>query len=127
MQKTKAPAKTMSKKVSTLAGGKTTKKMTQSSLNLKTTLTTKRARPTSDDEQSDTDQKRLGDNSQLDNTPPKEKKQKKAPVKKGTITKPLQIIENDETAIEGSEDPKSKKGSGATDKYQKALTPVNLL
>ena len=72
------------------------------------------------DENSDSDRKSLHDDSLLSITPPKEKKQKKAPLPKKTKAQPLKVIENDGVGYDGTnESPKPKKPSGATEKYQK--------
>lgn len=69
---------------------------------------------------SDMDRKSLHDASLLSITPPKEKKQKRAPASKKTNAQPLKVIENDGAGYDGTdESPRSKKASGATEKYQK--------
>lgn len=82
----------------------------------------KRAKPTSDDENSERDEPSIHDDSLLSNTPPSNKKQKKAPAPKKTGGKPLQEMENEtiatETIATDMVEAKPKKGSN-TDKYQK--------
>jgi DNA topoisomerase-2 len=93
---------------------------------LQTTLTSskpaskKRAKPESDDEEPPSDVDSFGQASLLSNTPPSSKKQKKAPVKKASTSKPLQGIENESMNLDDhfpEKGPSSKKT--ATDQYQK--------
>ncbi|KAI9851616.1 MAG: DNA topoisomerase 2 [Thelocarpon superellum] len=71
----------------------------------------KRAKPISDDEQSDVDRTSMHDDSLLSITPPSAKKQKTAPPKK-SAGKPLHAIENEVGGADGTDDAKPKKPSG---------------
>ena len=101
----------------------------------KTTLTTsktkpaaskKRPKPDTEDEEPVSDAS-LHDASLLSVTPPSNKKQKKAPGPKKMGAKPLREVENEAIAqaidasmhFDDADDPKPKKGSKATDTYQK--------
>jgi hypothetical protein len=101
----KAKAKAAPKKAAAKAAPK---KLTQ-------TTHTKKRKVDDDDLDDDTI-------SGLSNTPPSAKKQKKAPAKKATGKKPLEVIENDSLLIDDDAEPaptsKSQKKS-ATDTYQK--------
>ena len=86
----------------------------------------KRPKPDTEDEDSASDPS-LHDASLLSVTPPSNKKQKKAPAPKKMGSKPLREIENEAIAeaidasmhFDGADDPKPKKGSKATETYQK--------
>lgn len=95
--------------------------MTQLALAYKTTTSKKRPNAMTDDELSELDGKALDEDSQLETTPPKEKKQSKPRAKKAPGSKPLQTIENEVTPLDVSDDVQPKKTSGATERYQKAL------
>lgn len=92
----------------------------------KSAASKKRAKPESDEENSDID---LGDHnsdhdaSLLSNTPPSSKKLKKNPAPKKSSGKPLQSIENESFAAAADEEeaPKAKKAApaNASQKYQK--------
>lgn len=95
----------------------------------------KRAKPESDEENSDIDANSLNDDSLLsnDNTPPKAKKQKQAPARPAkTNAKPLVEVENESFNFDGAADakpPSAKKGKkgGATDQYQKLTQLEHIL
>ncbi len=80
----------------------------------------KRAKPDTEDEDSDPDEPQLNNNSVLSTTPPSSKKQKTAPKTKKTAAKPLQELENEAMGFDGADDPKPQKGSKSTETYQKA-------
>ncbi|MCJ1304555.1 DNA topoisomerase 2 [Hypocenomyce scalaris] len=79
----------------------------------------KRPKPDSDGEDSDSSNPPLRDESLLSATPPSAKKQKKAPAPKKAGGKPLQELENEAVNLDGTGDPKPKKGTGSSDQYQK--------
>ena len=80
----------------------------------------KRAKPDTEDEESDPDEPQLNDDSVLSTTPPSSKKQKTVPKPKKTAAKPLQELENEAMKFDGADDPKPQKGSKSTETYQKA-------
>ena len=86
----------------------------------------KRAKPESDEENSDVDTDSIGDASLLSNTPPSSKKQKKAPAPRPAAGKPLAELENESVGLDGMPEAKSKpkptKGS-SSEQYQR-LTQV---
>ncbi|KAI9685554.1 MAG: DNA topoisomerase 2 [Bathelium mastoideum] len=88
----------------------------------------KRARPVSDNENSDNERApaSLHDDSLLSNTPPSAKKQKKAPAPKKTAAKPLQEVENESLGMDGTVEPKPASTS-ATDRYQKLTQLQHIL
>lgn len=69
----------------------------------------------------------MHDDTLLSATPPSAKKQKKAPAPKKMGAKPLREIENEAIAeaidasmnLDGTDEPKPKKGSKSTEQYQK--------
>ena len=90
----------------------------------------KRAKPDSDEENSDHDGDSMDDDSLLSNTPPSNKKQKKAPAAKKTASKPLQEVENESFAFDGASDAKPKAGAkkgAASDQYQKLTQLEHIL
>ncbi|KAK4695791.1 DNA topoisomerase II, partial [Lecanoromycetidae sp. Uapishka_2] len=106
------------------------KKMSQTTLKAKPAASKKRPKPDSENDDSDDENPSLHDNSLLSNTPPSSKKQKKAPRAKKMGAKPLREVENEaiREAIDASmvfdgaddePDAKPKKGSKATETYQK--------
>ena len=88
----------------------------------------KRARPDSDNENSDEerDSASLHDDSLLSNTPPSVKKQKKAPAAKKTGAKPLQEVENESMGLDGTTEP-AKAPTNATDRFQKLTQLEHIL
>ena len=84
----------------------------------------KRPKPDSDGEDSDSSNPPLRDESLLSATPPSAKKQKKAPAPKKAGGKPLQELENEAVNLDGTGDPKPKKGTGSSDQYQKVGTAL---
>lgn len=81
-------------------------------------MSKKRAKPESEEEESQSDLEEFGNGSLLSNTPPSAKKQKKGPVKKAGTSKPLHDIENESMSL----DEPLKKGTSkksATEQYQK--------
>ena len=107
------------------AASKPGPRKTQTTLKTKSAASKKRPKPDTEDENEDSDPI-PGDDTLLSNTPPSAKKQKKAPVPKKIGAKPLREIENDAIAeaievsmLDGADDPKPKKGSKATEQYQK--------
>ena len=103
------------------AAAKAGPKKTQTTLKSKAlpVASRKRAKPDTEDEDSGPDNVSLHDDSLLSVTPPSAKKQKKATVSKKTGGRPLRELENEAMALDGSSDPQAKKGSGATEQYQK--------
>lgn len=106
------------------------KKTSQTTLKMKPAASKKRPRPDTEDEDEDSaSDVSLHDNSLLSNTPPSAKKQKKAPAPKKTGAKPLREIENEAIAeaidasmnLDGIDEPNPKKGSKATEQYQKVI------
>jgi DNA topoisomerase-2 len=95
------------------------KKLVQTTLATSKTVSKKRAKPESDDEDSPSHLDAFSQGSLLSNTPPSAKKQKKAPVKKTGASKPLQGIENESMQLDElpAKGPSSKKS--ATEQYQK--------
>ncbi|RDW79514.1 DNA topoisomerase 2 [Coleophoma cylindrospora] len=93
-----------------------TKKMTQTTLK---TVTKKRPKPASDDEDALASDIDMHDASTLSNTPPSSKKQKKAPAPKKPASKPLVEVENESMNLDGPSDPKPAKKKSTTDQYQK--------
>ncbi|KAL8764994.1 MAG: hypothetical protein Q9194_006737 [Teloschistes cf. exilis] len=79
----------------------------------------KRPKPDTEDEESASERPSLQDESLLSVTPPKAKKQKKAPVHKKSDAKALREVQNEATGLDGAEDAKPKKGSKSTETYQK--------
>ncbi len=100
------------------------KKMLQTTLKpkAKPSVSRKRAKPVTEDEESEPDHNPGHDESLLSNTPPSAKKQKKAPAAKKGAGKPLQPIENETIGYDGATDPKPKKASSSTEQYQKVIT-----
>jgi DNA topoisomerase-2 len=94
--------------------------MIQTTLKTKT-ASKKRPKPDSDDNDNDTpsDIDTFGDGSGFSNTPPSSKKQKKAPTKKGGMSKPLQDIENESMIIDAPSEKKGASKKTATEQYQK--------
>ncbi|KAF2432921.1 type II DNA topoisomerase [Tothia fuscella] len=126
--KAKAPAKApAAKKAAAAPKSKAApKKSSQTTIKLpKATASKKRPKPDSSDEENsdlDLDDNSDNDNSQLSNTPPTAKKQKKLPGPKKSSGKPLASIENESfTAMDDDKPvPKPKAKAGvASDKYQK--------
>lgn len=98
------------------------KKMAQTTLKpkAKATVSKKRSKPDSDDEQPSPEDISNYDGSILSMTPPSAKKQKRAPAPKKASGKPLQENENEAFDLDGAVDPKQKKASTkSTDQYQK--------
>ncbi|KAF2840027.1 type II DNA topoisomerase [Patellaria atrata CBS 101060] len=127
-----APAKPKASKAPKAPKGTkiTTKKLTQTTLKTVKPTAKKRAKPESDDENSDMespDRISLNDDSLLSNTPPSAKKQKKAPPPKKSSGKPLQSIENESFDMDGSNEPKPKNSDNATDRYQKLTQLEHIL
>jgi DNA topoisomerase-2 len=90
---------------------------------LQTTLKTKtapkkRSKPDSDDESLGGDGDSALHGSDLSNTPPSAKKQKKAPAPKKQAGNPLQSVENDSMIVDKPSGSKTKKPT-ATELYQK--------
>lgn len=87
----------------------------------KATLSKKRPKPDLEDEDDDAGLEGAllhGNNSQLSITPPSAKRQKKLlPKKSGAV--PLQEVENEALTLDGTSEPKPKKGSKSTEQYQK--------
>lgn len=100
------------------------KKPTQTALKPKD-APKKRKKVDTEDEDNDSDEPSLHNDSVLSTTPPSAKKQKTVPKK--TSGKPLREIENEAIAeaidasmmLDGSPDEKPKKGSKSTEQYQK--------
>ncbi|KAK4504129.1 hypothetical protein PRZ48_005044 [Zasmidium cellare] len=87
----------------------------------------KRAKPESDEENTDLDEASENDDSLLSNTPPSSKKQKKAPAKK-SAGKPLSEVENESFAMDVPVAPSvSKKGGSSSDQYQKLTQLEHIL
>lgn len=103
------------------------KKMAQTTLKpkAKPTVSRKRPKPDSEDEQLPPEDMLHNDGSILSMTPPSAKKQKRAPAAKKTGAKPLQENENEASNLDGGDDPKSKKASKSTDQYQKVSISVS--
>ena len=103
------------------------KKVSQTTLKAKPAASKKRPKPDTDDENSDPEYPSQHDDSLLSMTPPSVKKQKKAPGPKKIGAKPLREVENEAIAeaieasliYDGSDEPKPKKKSKATETYQK--------
>ncbi|KAL9044350.1 MAG: hypothetical protein Q9214_002506, partial [Letrouitia sp. 1 TL-2023] len=98
------------------------KKMAQTTLKpKKATTSKKRPKPDTEDEDSALDVASIRDASVLSSTPPEAKKRKKAPApkKKATSAKALQEVQNESLGYDGIEEEKPKKGSKATETYQK--------
>ena len=101
--------------------------MSQTTLKAKPAASKKRPKPDTDDENSDPEDPSLHDDSLLSVTPPSAKKQKIAPGPKKMGAKPLREVENEAIAeaieasmiYDGSDEPKPKKKSKATETYQK--------
>lgn len=91
----------------------------------KATISKKRPKPDTEDEDSTSDVASIRDDSMLSSTPPEAKKQKKAPAlkKKATSTKALQEVQNESYGYDGIEEEMPKKGSKATETYQKVILP----
>ncbi|TKA74110.1 hypothetical protein B0A55_07082 [Friedmanniomyces simplex] len=92
----------------------------------------KRAKPESDEENSNVDAHANNDDSLLSNTPPSAKKQKKAPARsKAAVSKPLMELENESFNFDGAADDKpvfkaQKKGT-STEQYQKLTQLEHIL
>lgn len=84
----------------------------------KASISKKRAKPDTEDEDSAPEAASLHDDTLLSATPPSAKKQKKDPAPKKKAGKPLQPRENEAPSFDGAAEPKPKKGS-ATEQYQK--------
>lgn len=69
----------------------------------------------------------MNDDSLLSNTPPSNKKQKKAPAPKKSGSAPLQEIENESFANEAMVEPKPKTGGNVSDRYQKLTQLEHIL
>jgi DNA topoisomerase II len=93
------------------------KKLVQTTLKTKT-VPKKRPKPDSDDESSLGDGDSRQNGSDLSNTPPSTKKQKKGPALKKQGTKPIQVVENESMAI-GKPSGSKAKAQTATELYQK--------
>lgn len=124
LQKAKAkpgPKKAAAPKTSAPKAKAAPKKTTQTTLKpkAKPAASKKRTKPDSEDEESGAERGSLHDASLLSATPPSAKKQKKGPAPKKIASKPLRELENGATGLDGIADPKPKKGTGATDQYQK--------
>lgn len=87
----------------------------------------KRPKPDTEDEESASERPSLHDDSLLSVTPPKAKKQKKAPAPKKSDAKALQEVQNEATGLDGAEDAKPKKGSKSTETYQKVNTIIPIV
>ena len=115
-----APKAAAKKAVAPKASTKATKQ-TMLKVNSKPTASKKRPKPDTEDENSDSENNSLKNDSHLSNTPPSAKKQKKAsapaPKPKKSAMTALQEVENE--AFDGNAETKSKKSSKATDQYQK--------
>ena len=109
------------------ADAQSKKKATQTTLKVKPAAK-KRRKAESEDENEDASD--LSEGSKLSTTPPQAKRQKKAPTASKMASKPLREIENEamneiadvSMALDGSTDVKPKKGSKATDQYQKVCS-----
>ncbi|KAI9719723.1 MAG: DNA topoisomerase 2 [Candelaria pacifica] len=121
---TKAAPKAASKSAPKIAPKSAPKKMTQKSLEPKATASKKRAKPESENEDSEVESGSIADDSLLSNTPPSSKKQKKNAAPKKAAGKPLAAIENESTGLDGTSDPKPKKES---DQYQKLTQLEHIL
>lgn len=139
-QKAKAPAKkaaaakpkTTAAKPKTAAAKQTTLKATKAPPKPK-----KRAKPSSDDENSDVDMNSDHDDTLLSNTPPSSKKPKKAPARPKAASRPLAELENESFAmqLDGASDPdpapapaaSKKKMGGASEQYQKLTQLEHIL
>ena len=100
------------------------KKLSQTTLTTKakSAASKKRSKPDSEEEDSISDQDSVHNGSNLSNTPPSAKKQKKvsAPKPKKSAMTALQEVENE--AFDGAGIQKPKKSSKATDQYQKVCS-----
>ncbi|KAK5108149.1 DNA topoisomerase 2 [Meristemomyces frigidus] len=131
--KSKAAAKAPAKKAAAAPKPKAATKQTT----LKTTKAVpkpkKRAKPDSDDENSDVEMDHdMNDDSLLSNTPPSAKKQKKAPAARArAASKPLMEVENESFAMDGATDEKPKakpqKKGTSTEQYQKLTQLEHIL
>lgn len=121
-----APKATAKAPIKKNATAKAAPKKAQTTLKPKTTTAAskKRTKPDTEDEDSGPDNVSLHDDSLLSVTPPSAKKQKKAPAMKKTGGRPLRELENEAMALDGAVDPQPKKGSGATEQYQKVNKPI---
>jgi DNA topoisomerase II len=111
----KAKAKPAPKKVTTSKAPP--KKLVQTTLKTKV-APKKRPKPDSDDEGSLGDGDSREDGSDLSNTPPSTKKQKKEPAPKKQGAKPLQVVENESMTVDKPSGAKAKAQT-ATELYQK--------
>ncbi|KAF1813789.1 type II DNA topoisomerase [Eremomyces bilateralis CBS 781.70] len=130
-KKAKAPAKTAkttktaakpAAKPKAAAGKAKATGLKQTTLKATKAAPKKRAKPVSEDENSDIDHASINDDSLLSNTPPSAKNLKKAPAPKKSSGKPLQSIENESFTTGDGEPPKKKptpKKGGNSDRYQK--------
>ncbi|KAI9645606.1 DNA topoisomerase 2 [Ciborinia camelliae] len=109
---TKEPKAPKALKATKATAPKTTKSI-QTTLNM---APKKRSRPGSDDEDEQSDNDSSNTASQLSNTPPNAKKQKKAPASKRPSAEALHDVEN-ESILEV--EPKPKKTKTSTEQYQK--------
>jgi DNA topoisomerase II len=107
----------------TMAAKTAPKKTTQTKLTTGKAAPKKRAKPESDDE----DNLSISDLSNLSNTPPSSKKQKKAPASKKSGGKPLAEIANDSFTYDAPADGKPKSKKTATETYQKLTQLEHIL
>ncbi len=105
------------------------KKTTQTGLKpkAKTTASKKRPKPETDDENSSPESASLHDVSMLSSTPPSAKKQKKAHTSKQNGAQPLGELENEAPVQDESSKTKPKKGSNATNEYQRVCRLSSVL
>ena len=123
--KAKAAPKPAAKKTAAPKAGP--KKMAQTTLKTKPVASKKRPKPDTEDENSADENPSLHDDSLLSVTPPSSKKQKRGPKPKKIGAKPLREVENEAIAeaidasmhLDGAGEAKPKKGSKATETYQK--------
>lgn len=91
----------------------------------------KRAKPGSDQENSDDDVEPLNDDSLLSNTPPSAKSKKGPPAKKSKIApQPLMEVENESFTMDGASSPKPQKATkagGASEQYQRLTQLEHIL
>lgn len=127
MQKSKAPTKKAAAP-KPKASTQTILKMPKAAPKAK-----KRAKPVSDEENSEQDHGSADDDSLLSNTPPSKNAQKKArapaPKAKKAAAAPLAEVQNESFAVDGASDPKPKaaKKTSATEQYQKLTQLEHIL
>ncbi|KAK3070650.1 DNA topoisomerase 2, partial [Teratosphaeriaceae sp. CCFEE 6253] len=127
LQKAKAPAK----KAAAAPKPKAAPKQTTLKVAKAAPKTKKRAKPESDEENSDADMR--GTDDSLHNTPPSAKKQKKAPARpKAAASQPLMELENESFLVDGAADEKPKpkaqqKKGTSTEQYQKLTQLEHIL